>query len=157
LIFQVAKYRCGISCAQTNEILPIAAPLRVPGQPPILNGFLNLRGTMVPLILLRQFLGLPAAKLEEYTPMIVVKARGQLLALVVDRVLEVEHIERSQMTPLEEGHTLNDFADGQVQRGETSFTMLNVERLMLSEERQRLQELSLEARRRVDEIEASRK
>jgi purine-binding chemotaxis protein CheW len=157
LIFQVAQHRCGIACAQTSEILPMAATFQVPGQPPILHGFLNLRGTIVPLVFLRRLLALPAGPLEEYTSIIVVKARDQSLALVVDRVLEVEHFARSQVTALEVDHSLNDFADDYVQRGENSFTLLNVERLLLSEERERLQELSVEARRRLDEIEASRR
>lgn len=157
LIFEVAQHRCGIACHQVGEILPMTATLQVPGQPPILNGFLNLRGVFVPLVSLRSLLGLPAAPLEEYTPVIIGKARNQSLALVVDRVLEVEFIDPSRMTPLEEGHSLNDFADTHVQRSENSFTLLNVERLMLSEERQRIQELSLVARRRMDEIEASRR
>ena len=131
--------------------------LQVPGQPPILNGFLNLRGTIVPLIFLRHLLALPVAPLEQYTPMVVVKARNQSLVLVVDRVLEVEFIEPSQMTPLDEGHSLNDFADTHVQRGENSFTLLNVDRLLLFEERTRIQELSVDARRRLDEIEATRR
>jgi purine-binding chemotaxis protein CheW len=135
----------------------MAAVLQVPGQPPILNGFLNLRGTVVPQIFLRQLLGLPSAPLEEYTPVIVVRSRHQRVAFVVDRVLEVESFDRSQLTPLEEGHSLNAFAEGHVQRSENSFTLLNVDRLMLSEERQRLKELSVEARRRLDQIEASRR
>jgi chemotaxis signal transduction protein len=88
---------------------------------------------------------------------VVVKARNQSLVLVVDRVLEVEFIEPSQMTPLDEGHSLNDFADTHVQRGENSFTLLNVDRLLLFEERKRIQELSVDARRRLDEIEATRR
>jgi chemotaxis signal transduction protein len=135
----------------------MAATFEVPGQPPILSGFLNLRGTPVPLIPLRQILGLPAAPLEEYTPMIIVKARDRSLALVVDRVFEVEHFDRSQVTELAEGHSLNDFADGRIEGSGNSFTLLNVDRLMLAEERTRLQELTVEARRRLDEIEASRK
>jgi chemotaxis signal transduction protein len=124
----------------------------------MLNGFLNLRGTIVPLILLRHLLRLPAAPLEEYTPVIIVKTSTQSLALVVDRVLEVEHFDRFQTTtPIEEGHTLNDFAEGHLHRGENSFILLNVDRLLLAEERKRLQELSSEARSRLDEIEASRR
>ena len=73
------------------------------------------------------------------------------------RVLEVDQIDRSQTTPLEEGHSLNHFADTHVNRGENGFTLLSVERLILSEERQRIQELSVVARRRLDEIEASRR
>jgi purine-binding chemotaxis protein CheW len=157
LIFQVAQHRCGIECAQASEILPMATALQIPGQPPILRGFLNLRGTIVPLIFLRHLLGLAAAPLEKYTPMIVVKAGNQALAVVVDRVLEVEHFDRSEMMALEEGHTLNEFANARVQQSENSFTLLSVDRLLLTEERKRLQELSIEARRRLDEIEASRK
>ena len=135
----------------------MTATLQVPGQPSLLNGFLNLRGTLGPLICFRRLLALPDAPLEEYTPVIIVKACSQWLALVVDRVLEVDQIDRSQTTPLEEGHSLNHFADTHVKRGENGFTLLSVERLILSEERQRIQELSVVARRRLDEIEASRR
>jgi purine-binding chemotaxis protein CheW len=135
----------------------MTATVQLPGQPPILEGFLNLRGTIVPQLIFRRLLGLPGIPPEQYTPVIVLKTRGQTLALVVDRVLEVETSDRSQMTPLAEGHSLNHFADGYVPGSPNGFTLLNVDRLLLSEERKRLDELSAEARRRVEEIEASRK
>lgn len=146
-----------MGCAQISEILPMAATVSVPGQPSILGGFLNLRGNLIPLILLRHILRLPDAPLGEFAHVIIVKARDRFLALAVDRVLEVEHFDRSQITPLEEGHSLNDFADGHGPRSENSFALLNVERLLLVEERTRVQELAAAARLRLDEIEASRR
>ncbi len=51
----------------------MASTLAVPGQPSLLGGFLNLRGSHVPVVLLRRLFGLPPEAASLYTPLIVAK------------------------------------------------------------------------------------
>jgi purine-binding chemotaxis protein CheW len=161
LIFEIGPYRCAIPCEQTQEVVPLASTLTLPGQPSLLGGFLNLRGSQVPVVLLRRLFGLPPEAPSLYTPLIVAKLPqtelpSTLLGLCVDRVLGVEDRDDTSLKPLPEDHSLNDCAEAEFEEGGEKVSLLNLKRLLLSEERKRLEELSAESRRRVAEIEASR-
>lgn len=162
MIFEVFQYRCALPCEQTQEILPFASTLALPGQPPLLSGFLNLRGSSVPVVSLRRLFRLPPNEPSLYTPLIIAKLRHPakfpetLLGLCVDRVLGVEELDRDSLQPLPKDHSLNDCAEAQFEDCGERTAVLSLERLLLSEERKRLAELSAESRRRVSEIESSR-
>jgi purine-binding chemotaxis protein CheW len=156
LIFDVAHFHCAIPCAKVQEIVPVAATLSVPTQPPMLNGFLNLRGSLVPVVSLRHLFGLPRTAIEMYTPFVIVRTQDGLLGLCVDHVVEVAHIESSHLSALPANHSLNDSAEAQFLQGAATSVILNVDRLLLTEETKRLAELTARERRRLDEIEASR-
>jgi hypothetical protein len=83
------------------------------------------------------------------------KLPSTLLGLSADRVLGVEDLDRASLKPLPEDHSLNDCAEAEFEEGRERVSLLSLRRLLLSEERKRLEELSAESRRRVAEIEAS--
>ena len=123
----------------------------------MLEGFLNLRDTQVPVVLLRTLFALPAMQFEMYTPVIVVKAGGGLLGLCADRVTDVERVDEAAFKPVTPGNGPNDCAEAEFVSGEQRCVLLNLDRLLLSEERARIDELSKETERRLAEIEASRR
>lgn len=116
-----------------------------------------MRGSLAPVVLLRRLFGLPPADPTLYTPLIVAKLPGTLLALGVDRVLGVEELDSSSLKALPEDHSLNDCAEAEFEQAGERVTLLRLERLLLREERERLEELAALGRRRVAEIEASRR
>lgn len=128
----------------------------LPGQPPLLGGFLNLRGASVPVVFARRLFGLPHQEPGLYTPVVIAELSGTLLGLCVDRVLGVEELDRGSLKPLLQDHSLNDCADAEFEAGGERVIVLRLERLLLAEERQRLEELSAISRRRMAEIERSR-
>ena len=66
--------------------------VRFPGQPPIVEGLFDLRGTLIPVVRMRRLLAQLPAHPELYTPLIVIKWRQRRLALCVDRVASVEEL-----------------------------------------------------------------
>ncbi len=72
---------------ETREVLPLPTPLtRVPGAKPWVLGLANLRGSLLPVIDLRQFLGGGNTALSRNTRLLVVNHREIPAALVVDEV-----------------------------------------------------------------------
>jgi twitching motility protein PilI len=73
---------------ETREVLPYPAQLtRVPGARPWIRGLANLRGTLLPVIDLRQFLGSGVTPTTRNTRLLVVNHRDVPAGLVVDEVL----------------------------------------------------------------------
>jgi purine-binding chemotaxis protein CheW len=75
-------------------------PIRpVPRTPEFVEGVVNLRGEVIPVVDVRRRFGLPAAPPTRQTKYLVAYVAGRILALVVDAVLEVVRIPRSAIRP----------------------------------------------------------
>ena len=61
----------------------------VPRTPPFVKGVINLRGKVIPIIELRLKFAMPAVPQTEETCIIVVRAQGVAMGIVVDKVSEV--------------------------------------------------------------------
>jgi twitching motility protein PilI len=73
---------------ETREVLPYPAQLtRVPGAKAWIKGLANLRGSLLPVIDLRQFLGSGATPMSRNTRLLVVSHRDVPAGLMVDEVL----------------------------------------------------------------------
>src|SRR5438132_11351064 len=92
LIFEMDGERHGLPVADVQELLPALTIMPVPGAPPNIEGVINLRGVVVPVVDVRRRFGLPARPLAPSDHFIVIKASDRLMALHVDRALELAHV-----------------------------------------------------------------
>jgi purine-binding chemotaxis protein CheW len=72
---------------------------RVPQSPPEVEGVINLRGKIIPVIDLRKRFGLATAEHSEQSRIIVVEVHGRVLGFIVDRVSEVLRISSRIVEP----------------------------------------------------------
>jgi len=89
LTFVLANEEYGFEILKVREIIGTMNTTAVPGMPAYVNGVINLRGKVVPVIDLRLRFGMTAAEQTAETCIIVVDVRGSLMGVVVDRVSEV--------------------------------------------------------------------
>lgn len=85
-----------LSVQEINRMLPIT---RVPQSPEFVEGVINLRGRIIPVIDLRKRFGLSTTDHSSASRIIVVEVEGRVIGFVVDRVHEVLRIERSIVEP----------------------------------------------------------
>lgn len=81
------EYGFEIDCVQ--EVRRVKRITRVPQAPAFVEGVIKLRGKVVPILDLRKRLGLPAKGHGKRTRIIIVKAQGHTLGVVVDSATEV--------------------------------------------------------------------
>jgi purine-binding chemotaxis protein CheW len=92
LLFDSASRTFALPAADVRQVLRMAAPAAVPGAPAALRGVLNVHGSLVPVIDVRARLGLPARPLHADAHLVLVRASARMVALEVDRVLEVREV-----------------------------------------------------------------
>jgi purine-binding chemotaxis protein CheW len=93
LVFDVAAQRFALPLPNVREVLRAVAITRLPDAPAVIEGVIDVRGSLVPVMDLRARVGLPRRPLELEDRLIVVESDGRTLALRVDRVhwtIEVE-------------------------------------------------------------------
>lgn len=93
LTFQLAKEDYGVDILRVQEIRSWEAVTRIPNAPEYVKGVLNLRGSIVPVIDMRQRLGMPLVEYDKETVVIIVKVidavRERIMGMVVDAVADV--------------------------------------------------------------------
>ena len=97
LTFVLAEEEYGVEILKVREIIGMMDTTAVPGMPEWVNGVINLRGKVIPVIDMRLKFGMPVAEHTAETCIIVMDVRGDLMGVVVDRVSEVLEIRSEEI------------------------------------------------------------
>lgn len=92
VVFQIGKELYSVGIDSVHEIVRIPCVTEVPDAPPFLEGVINLRGRVIPVIDLRKKLGLPAAEWNKSTRVLITENAGAMVGLLVDAVAEVKKL-----------------------------------------------------------------
>ncbi|GAB4185038.1 MAG: chemotaxis protein CheW [Calditrichia bacterium] len=87
--FKVGEEEFGVNILQVHEINRMTEITRVPKAPDFVEGVINLRGKIIPIIDLRKRFELPTKERDKDTRIVVVEISGQTIGFVVDSVSEV--------------------------------------------------------------------
>ena len=97
--FNIGDEEFGVDILQVQEINRMLEVTRVPNAPEHVDGVINLRGKVIPIIDLRRRFGMPRKEHDKHTRIVVVELHGRVIGFVVDAVREVLRIPRSVTEP----------------------------------------------------------
>jgi purine-binding chemotaxis protein CheW len=89
LVFDLGGQRFGIPLTSIREVVRIVTITQVPETPPIVEGVINLRGSLVPVVDIRARFKLPAKAVELSDQLVVAVARSRVIAIRVDQVIDL--------------------------------------------------------------------
>ena len=92
LVFEVGGRRYGLPADEVVELVRVVAVVPLPRSPGWVEGVVNLRGLVVPVIDLRSRLGLAAKGIELSDQLIVARGRDFPVALRIDQALDLERL-----------------------------------------------------------------
>jgi purine-binding chemotaxis protein CheW len=100
VVFRLGAEEFGVPIMSVQEIVRLPETLtRVPRAPAFVEGVINLRGTVLPVVDQRRRLGLPDIARSEGQRIMVYTVGGQRTGFIVDAVAEVLRIARSHVEP----------------------------------------------------------
>lgn len=100
VVFRLDKEEFGVPIASIQEIVRVPEELtRVPGSPTWMEGVINLRGTVLPVVDLRTRMGLDKAEKSDRQRIMVFLLEGNRTGFVVDQVAEVLRIPKNVIEP----------------------------------------------------------
>ena len=113
--FEVGQEEFAIDILAVQEIVRMMPITRVPHSPDAVEGVVNFRGQITPVIDLRQRFGLAAQEERgKDTRIVVIEIHNRILGFIVDRVHEVLRIDSSVLDP---APTLTSSIDADYVRG----------------------------------------
>ncbi len=99
VVFDLAAEFYGVDIGDVREIIRMQSITRVPGAPQFVEGVINLRGRVVPVVDLRKRLDLEANEQTKESRVVVVDSAGRDVGVIVDAVTEVLRIPLSAVEP----------------------------------------------------------
>ncbi|MCA9293151.1 MAG: chemotaxis protein CheW [Phycisphaerales bacterium] len=97
--FVVGAEEFAIPILSVHEINRMMEITRVPHSPPFVEGVINLRGRIVPVVDLRKRFGLPKTERDSNNRIVVVEVASRVIGFTVDRVNEVLRIAPNIVEP----------------------------------------------------------
>ena len=89
VIFKLANEDYGLPINKVQEINRMVAITKLPHAPEFMEGIINLRGRVIPVLDLRKRFGMGAHEYKDDTRIMVTDVSGQTVGLIVDAVHEV--------------------------------------------------------------------
>lgn len=97
--FKLDNEEFAVDILKVQEINKMTDITRIPNAPPFVEGVINLRGKIIPVVDLRKRLGFEGRSFGKSTRIIVVELEGMVLGFIVDSVSEVLRISESTVEP----------------------------------------------------------
>lgn len=117
----------------------------MPNTTDYVDGIINLRGTVVPIISLRKRFGLDEREEDRQSRILVMEVGEGLTGFVVDAVAEVIRISSAEIQPppgIVQGSVAQECVTGVVNRTERLLIILDLDRLFGNDERTAIELLS---------------
>ena len=96
VMFHLATEKFAVRLEEVKEIIRMPEVVRVPMSPPALEGLANLRGTVLPVVSLREVFRFPTALHDDATRVVVLD-QGRPIGLIVDRMANVVSVEADRI------------------------------------------------------------
>ena len=89
----------GVPITQVQEIITMTRPTQLPQAPDFVEGIINLRGKIIPIIDLKKRFQMGISDITSDTRSVVVEVEGQTVGIIVDEVSEVLRLANSDIEP----------------------------------------------------------
>lgn len=147
---QIACFRLGddlyaVDIMRIKEIIRPQKLTALPKSPPFVEGVLNLRGTVIPVIDLRKRFDFPISVHDKNTRLLIVTLGRQLLGLGVDEVTEVitVHVKDIKPPPQVVNGVSTEYLVGVCLAKDSLIMLLNLDKILTDRESGELTTLTL--------------
>jgi purine-binding chemotaxis protein CheW len=129
--FHVGGEEFCLDILRVQEIIRIQALTRVPNSPDFVEGVINLRGKVIPVIALRKRFGLEELAHDKQTRIVVSETKGTVLGFIVDSVSEVLRIPTDTVEPPPRlGKVEREYVSGVGKLDNRLLILLDVDRML---------------------------
>jgi purine-binding chemotaxis protein CheW len=136
--FDLDQEEYGVDVLKIREIIRMPNVTRVPNTPHYVEGVINLRGKVIPIISMRKKFGLMDVENDKLTRIMVMDIEGEQRGFIVDAVSEVIRISGSEIQPSPaavSGGIDQECIAGVINRAERLLVLLDLEKMSSTDEK----------------------
>jgi purine-binding chemotaxis protein CheW len=129
--FRVGEEEFGLDILRVQEIIRHQHLTRVPNSPDFVDGVINLRGKVIPVVALRKRFGINQEPRDGQARIVVLEVQNTILGFIVDSVPEVLRIPHSAVVPPPRfGVVEREYVSGVAKLDDRLLILLNVDRIL---------------------------
>lgn len=130
--FKLAGQKYAVDILKVQEINNMKEITTIPNSPPFLEGAINLRGKVIPVLNLRVKFGLELNEAKDAAKIVIMDIRGVIMGLIVDAVSDVLRIQRDVVEPPPpvSSNVSTEFIAGIAKLEEGLVILLDIDRLL---------------------------
>lgn len=102
VIFKLSKEEYGIDIMNVREIVQYQESVKVPNSPAFIEGIINYRGKVIPIICLKKKFGMGNSMNDANTRIIVINLNDKQIGFLVDEASQTVRIDDSNIDPTPE-------------------------------------------------------
>ncbi|MDN5330924.1 MAG: purine-binding chemotaxis protein CheW [Tepidanaerobacteraceae bacterium] len=132
VVFKLGQEEYAVDIMHVNTIERMMPITRVPKAPDYVEGVINLRGEIIPVIDLKKRFGLASGEVTADTRIIIVMLDDLTVGMIVDSATEVVQLPQDSIEPPPSvaGNISSDFLEGVGKIGDRLLIILNLEKIM---------------------------
>ena len=131
--FRVGNEAFGVEILRVKEIIGHQQPTRVPNSPDFVDGVINLRGQVIPVIALRKRFGLENSQRDTQARIVVLEVQSMVVGFIVDSVPEVLSVPASAVAaPPRFGKVGREYVSGVAKLNDRLLILLDPDRILSS-------------------------
>jgi len=138
--FMLADEEYGVEVLKVREIIRMPTITKMPNTPQYVEGIINLRDRVIPIISMRKRFGLMENENNQHTRIIIMDVAGNLTGFIVDSVSEVIRIRSSEIQPppsmVLSGGIGQEFITGVFNHADRLLIIMDVDRMFSDDERE---------------------
>jgi purine-binding chemotaxis protein CheW len=138
--FMLAEEEYGVEVLKVREIIRMPTITKMPNVPQHIEGIINLRGKVIPIVSMRRRFGLLENENNNQTRIIIMDVSGSLTGFVVDAVSEVIRIHSSEIQPppsmVLSGGIGQEFITGVFNHAERLLIIMDIDRMFSEDEQE---------------------
>ncbi|MEW6582290.1 MAG: chemotaxis protein CheW [Actinomycetota bacterium] len=132
VVFSLGREEYGVSITRVQEIIRYQRPRPLPDTAGYIEGVINLRGRIIPVVALASRLGTDSTETEDRRIVIAELDEGTV-GVTVDGVREVLTVSGDDVEPTPPGVAGGDYVEGVAKVGERLLMLIDVQRLLADE------------------------
>lgn len=132
VIFRLEGQLYGAEVGVVREVVQLGPITRLPNTPAFVDGVIDLRGEVMPVVDIRKRLGLPVRPADDETRALILDVGGLTAALTVDGVEQVATLDEEQIAPADSRMALpgQDYVVGVARSDERLIIVMDLARLL---------------------------
>jgi purine-binding chemotaxis protein CheW len=143
--FKLENEEFGVDILKVQEINKMMNITKIPNAPSFIEGVINLRGKIIPVIDLRKRLGFHNKAYDQSTRIIVVELDGLVLGFIVDSVSEVLRVPGNTIEPPPSivAGVESDYIEGVGKLNDRLLILLELKKIFASTERKDIENVEM--------------
>lgn len=145
VVFKLGREEYGIDIMNVREIVQYQESVKIPNAPKFVEGIINFRGNVIPIVCLKKRFGMEGRTADANTRIIVINLNEKQIGFLVDEASQTVRLDDSNINPTPDIIAGIDrrYITGVGKLDERLIILIDLERVLTEEEKEKIDNLQV--------------